>query len=334
MTPARPRTSFLVPVRDAASTLAAALEDVLAQSEPDFEVVVVDDGSTDDSARIAAQYPVRLVRGPARGIAHALNTGLEVCRGDFVARMDADDRCAPGRLARQLERLHADPTLVVVDAQVEIFSGDGPVGEGMARYAAWMNAVIAPEDFDRELLIESPIAHPAATFRREAVVAIGGYRDGPYPEDYDLWLRLHAAGARFAKVPEVLVRWRDGASRLTRTDPRYGRVGLRTVRQAWLKAGVLARPRRVVVVGAGKEGKAWLRWLAAEGHDVVCAVDVDPRRVERAGVPVLPPDALASVDAEVCLVAIGARGAREQVRGLLACLRPAWVEGRDWWAVS
>ncbi len=329
---AAPRTSFLIPVRDAESTLAAALEDVLAQTAGDFNVVVVDDGSTDGSASIAARYPVTLLRGPARGIAHALNTGLAACRGEFVARMDADDRCAPERLARQLALFRADPTLVVVDAQVEIFRDDGPIGQGMALYAAWMNAVLTPEDFDRELLIESPIAHPAATFRRDAVLAIGGYRGGPFPEDYDLWARLHASGARFRKVPEVLVRWRDGASRLTRTDPRYGRVGLRTVRQLWLKARVLDRPRRVVVVGAGKEGGPWLTWLVGEGHDVV-AVDVHPGRVERAGVRVLPPDALADLDVEVGLVAVGARGARDAIRSEIGRVRPAWVEGRDWWAV-
>lgn len=328
----RPRTSFLLPVRDAEATLAAALEDVLAQTDSDFEVVVVDDGSSDASAAIAARYPVTLLRGPARGIAHALNTGLAACRGEFVARMDADDRCSPERLARQLAAFASDPSLVVVDTQVEMFRDDGPIGQGMALYAAWMNAVLEPEDFDRAMSIESPVAHPAATFRRDAVLGVGGYRDGPFPEDYDLWARLHASGARFRKVPEVLLRWRDGASRLTRTDPRYGRVGLRTVRQAWLKARVLDRPRRVVVLGAGKEGKPWLQWLLAEGHEVF-AVDVAARRVERAGVRVLPPAALADLDVDVCLVAVGARGARAEIRAELGRLRPGWVEGRHWWAV-
>jgi hypothetical protein len=147
---------------------------------------------------------------------------------------------------------------------------------------------------------------------------------------------LHATGRRFAKVPDVLHAMRDRPARLTRTDPRYAQVGLRTARMGWLSSTVLARRRRIALWGAGKEAKPWIRWLVARGHDLRVVVDVARRRWggTRAGtVPVCPPDALADCDADLCLVAVGARGARTEIRAELSRVRPDWVEGRDWWAL-
>ena len=334
-----PRTSFLLPVRDGAATLGEAVASALAQTDPDHEVVVVDDGSTDGSAAVAEAFGdrrVRVLRRPAAGLVAALNAGLEACRGRWVARLDAADRAHPERLARQIPLLEADPTLGVIDGQVRFFRDGEEVPAGMRRYADWLNHVLAPADFDRLLLVESPIAHPAATYGREVVLGLGGYREGPFPEDYDLWLRLHAAGWRLRKVPETLVEMRDRPARLTRTDPRYGRDGFRRVRQDWLAATVLARPRRVVLWAARKESRPWLRWLLAEGHEVVALVDIDPARIgrRRQGVPVVAPEALPDLDAEIGLVALGMIGGRARGRATLARLRPDWEEGRHWWAVA
>ena len=334
------RTSFLLPVRDGAATIEVAVRSLLDQTDPDHEIVLVDDGSTDATGAIAARLAhedarVRVVGLPPTGIVGALNAGLEACRGTYVARMDADDRCDPRRLERQIPLLEGDPGLGVVDARLRLFRDGDDVPEGMRLYAEWINRMIEPEDFDREILVESPIVHPAATFRRDVVVGLGGYRDGPFPEDYDLWLRLHAAGWRLRKVPEVLIEVRDRPERLTRVDPRYGKDAFRRARMGWLAATVLARPRRVALWGAGKEGGPWRRWLLAQGHTVVVVVDVAQRRLggTRDGIPVVAPDALAGVDAELCLVAVGARGARAEIRAELARVRPDWTEGRHWWAL-
>lgn len=335
-----PRTSFLLPVYDCAATLSAAIDSALAQTDPDLEVVVVDDGSRDGSGEVARRVAdrdprVRVLAIPHGGIVAALNAGLAACRGELIARLDADDEAAPERLALQIPMLEASPELGVVDGQVTLFRDEGEVPGGMARYAEWINGVLTPDDFDRELLVESPILHPAATFRRSAVLALGGYRDGPFPEDYDLWLRMHAAGWRLAKVPRVLLRMRDRPERLTRTHPRYSRAAFRTARQMWLAQTALSQPRPVALWGAGKEGKRWLRWLVERGCDVVGVVEVDPRKIGQRlrGAPVVPPEALSALPADLALVAVGARGARAQIRAAMKDLRPGWVEGRDWWAV-
>lgn len=337
-----PRVSFLIPTRDNAPTIAAAVRSALAQTVEDLEVVVVNDGSTDDTPTILdalarEDVRVRPVHCPPIGICAAMNLGLEAARAPIVARLDGDDLARPERLALQLPWLD-DAAIAVVDGRVRLFRDDDqPIPEGMRRYVAWVNERLTPEEFDREILVESPIIHPAATYRRDEVRAIGGYRHGPFPEDYDLWLRLHARGRKFRKVPELVLDWRDHGRRLTRTDPRYGQPSFRVLRQQWLAATVLARPRRILLWGAGKEAKPWIRWLPAQGHTIVAAVDVAKRRwggTRAAGtIPVVGPDAVPSLDAEIGLVAVGARDAREEIRGDLGRLRPDWREGVHWWAL-
>jgi glycosyltransferase involved in cell wall biosynthesis len=338
-----PLVSALMAVRNGAATISDAVRSVLAWGEALGELVVVDDGSCDATpallAGLAGRDPrIVLITTPARGLVPALNTGLEACRGRYVARMDADDLACRQRLELQLPLLEADHGLALVDGQVELFRDEGPVPEGMRLHQAWLNAVLSPQDFELAFSVESPVVHPAATFRRRAVVALGGYRasgagpgisEGPLPEDYDLWLRLQAAGWRFRKVERVLVRMRDRPERLTRTHPAYHREAFRRARMLWLADTDLARIRRVVVWGAGKEGRPWIRWLLATGHQVAAVVDIDPRKIGsvRQGVPVIEPADLASVTADLCLVAVGARGARPLIRGALAEIRPSWREG-------
>ncbi len=345
MTALEASVSALIPVRDGGPGLDTALASVLAWGDPLLEAVVVDDGSRDDTparlARWSAEDPrVRVLTRPPEGIVAALNAGLALCRGRWIARMDADDRAAPERLIAQLPLLEADPSVAVVDGQVAFHRDDGEVPEGMRLHEAWINGVLEPEDFDRALSVESPVVHPAATLRRSAVLAVGGYRAvgpdmaggvAPLPEDYDLWLRLHARGWRFRKVPRVLVHMQDRPERLTRTHPAYSRAAFRRARALWLAETALASPRRVVVWGAGKAGKPWIRWLRASGHSLPAVVDIDPRKIgsTRQGVPVIAPDALPGVEAERCLVAVAARGARELIRESLATLRPDWREGRE-----
>ncbi|MCK5797013.1 MAG: glycosyltransferase, partial [Deltaproteobacteria bacterium] len=242
--------SVLLPVRDGAETLGAALDSLAAQTLTDHEVIVVDDGSRDATADIAAAYVarddrVRLVQTPPRGIVSALNTGLARVQAPFLARMDADDLCLPERLALQRRWLMRRRDLVGVGSLVESF-GEGAETEGWRRYIRWLNSRLTARDIARDLLVESPLAHPSVTLRMEALRAVGGYRDFDGPEDYDLWLRLARAGGRFAKVPRVLLRWRDHAARLTRKDGRYRPEAFLRCKVNHLLAGPLHASERPV----------------------------------------------------------------------------------------
>ena len=325
------RVSWLLPVRDGARWLGEAVRSALADSLPDDELVVVDDGSTDSPESVLPDDPrIRLLRQPPLGIVAALEAGRRVARGELLARLDCDDLVLPGRLSAQRAALAADPTLGAVGGQARPIRDDGEVPEGMRLYVEWVNSVEHPR---RELLVESPMFHPATTLRASAVEAIGGYRHGDFPEDYDLFLRLQTAGWGLLNLRREVLAWRDRPGRLTRTDPRYARPAFLPLKQAWLAAGPLSTPRRVVIWGANKTGRPWIRWALDAGHDVPFVVDLAPF-TSRHGRPVKKPDALVGAALDVLLVAVGSRGAREEIRARIAELRPDLEEGRDWFALG
>jgi len=325
VSPPRPRVSVLLPVKDGAATLAECLADLRAQTLADHEVVAVDDGSCDDSARIlvrAAEEDPRLVlRRTAKpgGLVAALNLGLAAARAPLIARMDADDRCPSDRLARQAEAFVADPRLDVLGTREAVF-GSFP-GPGMRAYVEWSNRLLDHEAIRRDLLVESPLVHPSVMMRTEVLRALGGYHDDGGPEDYDLWLRAAAAGRRFGKLDHVLLSWRDGANRLTRRDPRYAAARFFARKVRALREGPLRGGPPVVVWGAGPIGKAFARELRAGGSRLCAFVEVDPRKLGRRiqGAPVLGLDGVSGLPAEAWhLAAVGQRGARERIRAAAA----------------
>lgn len=333
-----PRLSVLIPVHDAVGTLAAALRTVRWQTFRDWEAVVVDDGSTDGSLELArslaAEDPrFRVLSRPHQGLVPALRAGLAECRAALVARMDADDLSRPDRFARQVAWLEACPEVAAVGSLVRVF----PMATrtpGMGRYEEWLNALVSSQDIARDLFVESPLVHPSVTFRRAAVEAAGGYRDSGGPEDYDLWLRMWERGAQFAKVPEVLFFWRDHPGRVTRTDPRCHRDRFRDLKIETLFRGVLVPGLPILVWGAGPNGKALCRDLAARGRPAGAFVDSHPgRRGQRiGGLPVLGPDDLPPVGEATLLSTVGRPLARAEIRRHLQGL--GWVEGRDFFCLA
>jgi glycosyltransferase involved in cell wall biosynthesis len=330
----------LLPYRDARATLADALDSILAQRDVPFELIAIDDGSRDEGARIvhalAARDPRIVPLGTAGvGIAGALNRALAVARAELVARMDADDVALPGRLAAQLAALRARPEVAALGTRVEPFANaPAVVEEGMQRYVAWQNGLIEARAHRDQLFIESPLCHPSVMLRRSALDAIGGYRDGPFPEDYDLWLRLDAAGFALAKLPEVLLRWRQSERAATRNDARYARERFAPLKAPHLAARLRARPRPLDVWGAGQTGRRLARALEAGGLRTDRFIDIDPRKIGRSarGAPIAPLSALAAPGTRWLVVALGARGARDEARAYLA--ERGFSEGDDYVCAS
>ncbi len=329
-----PTVSVVMPVFNAAPTLDEAIASVVAQTLADFELLAVDDGSTDGSverlrAVASTDARVRVLARPHQGIVGALNGGIAAATAPYVARMDADDVCLPRRLREQVAWLDAHPDLAGVGCRVECFPPDA-VTDGMRHYLAWLNGLVDPDAIAREIFVESPLAHPSVMLRRDVLAAVGGYRDGPFPEDYDLWLRLHAAGHRLGKVPEVLLGWRERGGRLTRTDPRYSADAFRRLKLSHLDAFLRGR-REVQICGAGPDAKAWGRLLAEAGIPVLRHFDVDPRKIggRVAGrVPVLDWRLAAAHRDVPMLCAVGVKGRRPVIRLELDAL--GFREGVDY----
>ncbi len=312
-------------MRDAAATLAAALESVRAQTLGDFRCIVLDDGSADDSPAVAAAFAARdprfvAIRGTARGLVPALNDGLARAEAPLLARLDADDLMAPDRLARQAAFLAAHPGVDVVSSRVEFF-GERAVSANLRAYESWLNSLRTPAEIERDLFVESPLPHPSVLARTAALRRVGGYRDAG-PEDYDLWLRMWRAGSRFAKVDAVLTRLRDHDRRLTRTDPRYSPRSLLECKAAHLVAAKGLEGRDVVVWGAGRDGIRAAKALRRRGAVLRALVDIADTKLGRSmlGVPVLPPESLARGSRPFVVAAVGRKGARALIRGRLAAM--------------
>ena len=295
---------------------------------------MVDDGSTDGTAawlRTEATLEPRLkvISQPHAGIVAALNGGLAEARGEFVARMDADDESLPERLAEQVAWLDAHPDTGVVGSLVE-FAGDRTTSAGYALHVDWLNSVVSPEQIALNRFVEAPFAHPSVMFRRGLAARHGGYRDGNFPEDSELWLRWLEAGVRMAKVPRVLLRWHDPPARLSRTDPRYDVEAFYRLKAEylarWLQAHVPTE-RQFLVWGAGRTTRKRVKLLEAHGITVTAYVDIDPNKHgrSRAGHFVLAPEQVPP--GAFHLGYVGKRGAREWCREFLT--KGGCVEGRD-----
>lgn len=207
MTAPKPRLSVLMSVYNGARHVPAAARSILEQTFDDFEFVIVDDGSTDETAAILADLEDRRVRLLANttnlGLPASLNRGLEVCQGEYIARMDADDLSEPERLVEQVTFLDAHPGVAAVGSAAILIDQDDEV-------VRTLDLPCEPEAVRRHLVERgNALVHGSVTLRAEVLRVVGGYRE-PFrlAQDYDLWLRL-CERSDLANLAEPLYRLRE-----------------------------------------------------------------------------------------------------------------------------
>lgn len=214
MADANPLVTVLLPVRNGSAHLPAALESIFAQTFPDFELLVIDDGSTDGTPEIlraVQDQRLRVVTNPQNiGLVATLNRGLELARGEFVARQDHDDISLPERLQKQVEYLQAHPACVLVGT-------DATQTDGRGRRMYRLLRPHRADDIRWYLCFDNAFIHSSVMFRREVVrQEFHGYAPSFHSEDYALWSRI----ARFretANLPEPLLLYREHASSVTQS---------------------------------------------------------------------------------------------------------------------
>ncbi len=315
-----PRISILMPVHNAADTLVEAMESLCSQTFTDWELVLVDDGSTDASRNIVQVYEkrdprIRAINRARCGIVEALATVAGNAQGTLLARMDADDIALPNRLEAQVALFDAMPDIALCGTRVRIFGSN--VGSGRKRYESWINSLVGHDEMEREIFVECPIPHPTFMMPREVYDAVGGYRDCGWPEDYDLVLRIWQHGGLFAKPEPVLLQWRSQPMQLSMTDERYHEKAFRALKRHFLYATVLHNEQIPFYQwGAGEVGKRWLREWPQPPQSVV---DINPRKIGRTihGVTVIAPEQLPPPGECIILVAVGTPGARDDIRSRL-----------------
>lgn len=265
-----PRISVLMPVFNGGAYLEAAIASVLTQSFTDLELVIVDDGSTDHSceivnARVASDSRLRLLRKANSGIAETLNLGLAEARGDWIARLDADDLMLPRRLERQLAFLEANADVVAVGSYYDLINEAGerratryPLPRTRDELARYLEA--------RELLT---FTHPTMTYRRDLAMTLGGYRRELEPcEDADLFARMLAAGGTILIQPEVLTLYRVHGGSISSRKARemfsklryvfHNFYGLRDGKRALTYEEFLAARKRLPVAARLRAGRDYI----------------------------------------------------------------------------
>lgn len=325
------RLSILLPFRNAAPTLDAAIASIAAQTFTSWDLLLIDNASTDEGPAIAQRWAnrderIRTITEPTTGIAHALNTGLQHAQGRYIARMDADDVSHPERLAKQAAYMEAHPEIGLLGTRTA-FATTVEKSSGMQWFVHWQNAILSPHEHYVKRFVDAPLAHPTVLFRRELVDQYGAYNTGPLPEDHELWLRWMDAGVRFAKLPEELITWNDHAQRLSRTHANYSVEAFFGTKAKWLAKWLHRKldGRPVIVAGTSSICRERARLLEAEGIAISAFTDVKPREVP--GYAFIPHDALPPSGKAFIVSFISQRGTGDRIAEFLASR--SLVEGAD-----
>ncbi|EJN00871.1 glycosyltransferase [Herbaspirillum sp. YR522] len=209
--------TVLLPVYNGAADVVQAVRSILAQSFGEFELLIINDGSKDNSAELLATLSdprIRVVHQENMGLAATLNRGLQLANGRYIARQDQDDLSHPQRLEKQLAYMEAHPDCILLGSAADIWIQDQPTDR--VHQHPTDHATLS---FD--LLFNNPFVHSSVMLRRDRVLAAGGYstdRERQPPEDYELWSRLARAG-QVANLPERLLVYREVPQSMSRTGP-------------------------------------------------------------------------------------------------------------------
>jgi glycosyltransferase involved in cell wall biosynthesis len=283
-----PRVSVLLPVWNGEAFLEQAMESVLQQTFSSFELILIDDGSTDRTAAIAEEFAfrdtrVRVLRRRHEGFSATLNAGIAAARGEYVARMDADDISVPDRLQKQVAYLDVHPACVAVGAWIEVVNEAG-------RHVGLKTLVTTHDEISAALLRGvSPMAHPTVVARRDTLRAVGGYDARCYPsEDLDLWFRLGESG-ELANLGEALLKHRRHKAAIgVREREKMKAMAVAICNDARIKRGL--RPRRGTHILAGIDADALYHFECARTaliagsrptalHHAVATIAAEPDRL-------------------------------------------------------
>lgn len=247
------KISILMGIYNCAATLPEAIECILAQTVTDWELILCDDGSKDDTYAVAESYrkkypnQIILVKNEKNmGLNHTLNHCLSYAKGEFIARMDGDDLCSAQRFEKELAALQQHPEMALVSTGMTYFDESG----------TWGQCHMEPFPDKRHFVYGTPFCHAPCMARREAICAVGGYTDDPKylrVEDYDLWVKLYAAGYRGMNLQEPLYQMRDDRNAFSRRKFKYrineARVICKAIRLLKLPIWNYVRAVKPILVG-------------------------------------------------------------------------------------
>lgn len=254
-----PLISILIPFKNTESYLGDCLDSVVKQSYTNWELLIVDDNSTDRSYNLVQNYSntenrIRLFRNEGFGIIEALKTVYKHAKGTLITRMDSDDLMASNKLDQMQQSLltHGEGHLAL--GHVRYFSEKG-IGNGYKRYETWLNSLTSKGTNFDEIYKECVIPSPCWMVYKTDFDRCGGCDPNTYPEDYDLAFRFYKQGLKCIASNEVLHHWRDYDIRTSRVDPHYAENSFLELKVNYFLELSHNKEKTIVIWGAGHKGK-------------------------------------------------------------------------------
>jgi glycosyltransferase involved in cell wall biosynthesis len=328
----KPEVSVILPFFNAEKTLANAVKSIQNQTLPDFELLLINNNSTDLSLAVAKKFEeedprVRILHEEKQGVSNAMNCGLLNANGNFLARMDADDVSLSGRLKEQVHFLNENPKIDFVGCNVRYVSHNKNTA-GFKRFVDWSNSFHTEEEIEKSRFIEIPVINPTILFRKEVFEKHGGCLDGDFPEDYEMQLRYLDAGIKMAKLSKPLLEWHDYSTRLTRTDNRYSTEAFFRTKskyfKIWSEKNNPFHPN-IWVWGAGRKTRQRAKLLENEGIEIDGYIDILKTRTTRK--TTIHFTEIPGTGKMFIVPMVTNFGAREQIKGFL--LKAGYLNGKD-----
>lgn len=257
--------SILTPFKNTEAFIADCLNSILAQTFSDWELLIVDDHSNDDSHIIVETYAkrdrrIKLLRNEGHGIIAALQTGFKHSTGTYITRMDSDDIMSPQKLATMTAQLQTHGSGHIALGLVKYFSDSG-ISDGYARYEQWLNNLTRKGANFSDIYKECIIASPCWMVHRFDLIACGAFEPNRYPEDYDLTFRFYEKGLQCIPSDQLLHYWRDYSWRTSRTHEHYALNYFLDIKLHYFLKLDYNSKRPLVVLGAGFKGKSIAKYL-------------------------------------------------------------------------
>lgn len=211
-----PKISVIMPVYNGGKYFKEAVESISKQTYKDFELIIINDGSTDDSLQVLNKLAegdgrIKIISRENKGIVHSLNEGVKLSQGQYIARMDADDVSMPERLEKQINFMESNQDLVLCGTWAKKIDETGnKIGE--------YKVPVTSSEIRKRILFHNPFIHPSVMFRKDVFENVGGYNSFfKYIEDYELWTRL-VFRHKTDNLPEMLLKYRIQGGQLTKKN--------------------------------------------------------------------------------------------------------------------
>jgi glycosyltransferase involved in cell wall biosynthesis len=314
-----PAISILMPVKNTAQFLIECLESIINQTETDFELIAIDDHSTDKSYSILKKYSVKdnrfkVFKNTGNGIIEALRLAYSKSSGKYITRMDSDDVMSLNKLRVLKSNLIAFGNGHIALGKVKYFS-EKPLGAGFIKYEEWLNSLIEEGTNFEGIYKECVIPSPCWMVYREDLEKCNAFYPNDYPEDYDLAFRFYMKGFKPIASHEILHHWRDYSTRTSRTHVYYADHTFLDIKMKYFLKLDYDSTKNLVVWGAGDKGKRVAKHLIAQKINFSWICD-NPKKIGKHVYDqlMLPFTALESVDNSQSIITVANSKAQKEIK--------------------